>query len=108
MPDARERCRKSDGWEGWKPAQLSPIVCLIPYSTGGRSVLKIRRDLGPVWVQIPPPALRKWLSGRQLADLLRLISEPRLFGLGYAFEAATRVRRDPVTTPPLRGEQIRR
>ena len=38
----------------------------------------------------------------------RPFSEPRLFGLGYAFEQATKVRRDPDTTPPLSGEIIRR
>ena len=43
-----------------------------------------------------------------ISFLGRPFSEPRLFGLGYAFEAATKIRRDPVTTPPLRGEQIRR
>jgi amidase len=31
-------------------------------------------------------------------------SEPRLLGLGYAFEQVTKVRRLPVTTPPLEGE----
>jgi len=38
----------------------------------------------------------------------RPFSEPRLFGLGYAFEQLTKVRRDPGTTPPLSGEIIRR
>jgi amidase len=38
----------------------------------------------------------------------RPFSEPRLFGLGYAFEQATKVRRDPGTTPPLNGEIISR
>ena len=38
----------------------------------------------------------------------RPFSEPVLFGLGYAFEQATKVRRDPATTPPLPGEGIRR
>jgi amidase len=33
-------------------------------------------------------------------------SEPRLLGLGYAFEQVTKVRRLPVTTPPLEGERI--
>ena len=35
-------------------------------------------------------------------------SEPRLLGLGYAFEQATKARRDPLNTPPLPGERIRR
>ncbi len=35
-------------------------------------------------------------------------SEPTLLALGYAFEQRTRARRDPVTTPPLEGETIRR
>ncbi|MCH7992358.1 MAG: glutamyl-tRNA amidotransferase, partial [Gemmatimonadetes bacterium] len=43
-----------------------------------------------------------------ISFLGRPFSEARLFGLGYAFEVATKARRDPVTTPPLRGEQIRR
>jgi amidase len=34
-------------------------------------------------------------------------SEPRLLGLGYAFEQATRARRDPVLTPALPRERIR-
>jgi amidase len=33
-------------------------------------------------------------------------SEPRLLALGYAFEQATRARRDPVHTPPLPAEAI--
>jgi amidase len=33
-------------------------------------------------------------------------SEPKLLGLGYAFEQATRARRRPVTTPLLPGESI--
>lgn len=33
-------------------------------------------------------------------------SEGRLLGLGYAFEQATRVRRDPVHAPALAGDQI--
>ncbi len=35
-------------------------------------------------------------------------SEPVLLGLGYAFERRAGARRDPVTTPPLQGETIRR
>ncbi len=35
-------------------------------------------------------------------------SEPTILGLGYAFEQATRARRDPVTTPALPGEGIGR
>ena len=31
-------------------------------------------------------------------------SEPKLLALGYAFEQATRARRDPVHTPPLASE----
>ena len=33
-------------------------------------------------------------------------SEPRLLGLGYAFEQATKARRRPVTTPLLPGESV--
>ena len=33
-------------------------------------------------------------------------SEPRLLALGYSFEQATRARRLPVHTPPLKGESI--
>jgi amidase len=43
-----------------------------------------------------------------LSFLGRAFSEPRLFALGYAFEQATRARRDPVHTPPLPGEGLRR
>lgn len=35
-------------------------------------------------------------------------SEERLLALGFAFEQATHARRDPVNTPPLRGEGLRR
>ena len=35
-------------------------------------------------------------------------SEPTLLGLGHAFETRRRARRDPVTTPPLPGETVRR
>ena len=38
----------------------------------------------------------------------RPFSEGRLFALGYAFEQATKVRRDPVHAPALPGEVIRR
>ena len=34
-------------------------------------------------------------------------SEPRLLGLGYAFEQATKARRDPVHAPPLARERTR-
>jgi amidase len=37
----------------------------------------------------------------------RAFSEPRLLGLGYAFEQATQARRDPALTPPLERERIR-
>ena len=43
-----------------------------------------------------------------LSFLGRAFSEPRLFALGYAFEQATRARRDPVHTPPLPGEEVPR
>ena len=43
-----------------------------------------------------------------ISFLGRPFSEPRLFGLGYAFEQATKIRRDPKMTPPLMGEGIRR
>ena len=43
-----------------------------------------------------------------ISFLGRAFAEPRLFGLGYAFEQATQVRRDPGSTPPLRGDGIRR
>ena len=38
----------------------------------------------------------------------RAFGEARLFALGYAFEQATRARRDPVHTPPLPGEVVPR
>jgi len=43
-----------------------------------------------------------------ISFLGRPFSEPRLLGLGYAFEQATKVRRNPRTTPPLAGAEIRR
>lgn len=43
-----------------------------------------------------------------ISFLGRAFSEPRLFSLGYAFEQATRARRDPVHAPPLPGEDLRR
>ena len=43
-----------------------------------------------------------------ISFLGRMFSEARLLGLGYAFEQKTRVRRDPVHTPALPGETIRR
>jgi amidase len=36
----------------------------------------------------------------------RAYSEARLLGLGYAFEQATRARRDPGYTPALPGERV--
>jgi len=41
-----------------------------------------------------------------ISFLGRMFSEARLLALGYAFEQATRVRRDPVHTPRLPGEDI--
>jgi amidase len=35
-------------------------------------------------------------------------SEPRLIGLGYAFEQATKYRQPPASTPPLPGDSVRR
>ena len=35
-------------------------------------------------------------------------TEARLLGLGYAFEQATQIRRDPSTTPDLPGDVISR
>ncbi len=43
-----------------------------------------------------------------ISFLGRAFSEPRLFALGYAFEQATRARRDPMHTPPLPGESVPR
>lgn len=43
-----------------------------------------------------------------ISFLGRAFSEPRLFALGYAFEQATRARRDPIHTPPLPGEGVPR
>jgi amidase len=43
-----------------------------------------------------------------ISFLGRPFSEARLLALGYAFEQATRVRRDPVHAPALPGETIRR
>ena len=43
-----------------------------------------------------------------ISFLGRMFSEARLLALGYAFEQATRVRRDPVHAPALPGETIRR
>ena len=41
-----------------------------------------------------------------ISFLGRMFSEARLLALGYAFEQTTRVRRDPVHTPRLTGEDI--
>ena len=43
-----------------------------------------------------------------ISFLGREFSEGRLLALGYAFEQATRVRRDPVHAPALEKETIRR
>jgi len=43
-----------------------------------------------------------------ISFLGREFSEARLLALGYAFEQATRVRRDPVHAPALPGDTIRR
>ena len=43
-----------------------------------------------------------------ISFLGRRFSEARLLALGYAFEQATRVRRDPVHAPALAGDAIRR
>ena len=43
-----------------------------------------------------------------ISFLGRAFGEPGLLALGYAFEQATRARRDPVHTPPLPGEEVPR
>ena len=43
-----------------------------------------------------------------ISFLGRAFSEARLLGLGYAFEQATKARRDPLNTPALPGEGIGR
>ena len=43
-----------------------------------------------------------------ISFLGRAFSETRLLGLGYAFEQATKARRDPLNTPALPGEGIGR
>ncbi|MDE0651556.1 MAG: amidase family protein [Gammaproteobacteria bacterium] len=43
-----------------------------------------------------------------ISFLGRAFSEARLFALGYAFEQATRARRDPIHTPALPGEHVPR
>lgn len=43
-----------------------------------------------------------------ISFLGRAFSEPVLLGLGFAFEQRTHARRDPVTTPALEGEAVRR
>ena len=43
-----------------------------------------------------------------ISFLGRAFSEARLLGLGYAFEQATKARRDPLNTPALSGEGIGR
>jgi len=42
-----------------------------------------------------------------LSFLGTAFSEPQLLALGYAFEQATRARRQPIHTPALAGESIR-
>ena len=41
-----------------------------------------------------------------ISFLGRAFSEPKLLGLGYAFEQRTKARRLPVHTPPLAGEKL--
>jgi amidase len=77
-----------------------------------------RRDAGPDPVNIAnltgfPDLIvpAGFTSGRLPVGLSFLgpaWSESRLLALGYAFERATRARRDPALTPPLPGETIQR
>ncbi len=53
-----------------------------------------------------PPIDNPFPSGVTFSG--RAFSEPRLIGLAYAFEQATKHRRPPASTPPLPGDIVRR
>ena len=53
-----------------------------------------------------PPIDNPFPSGVTFSG--RAFSEPRLIGLAYAFEQATRHRQPPASTPPLPSDTVRR
>ncbi len=53
-----------------------------------------------------PPIENPFPSGVTFSG--RAFSEPRLIGLAYAFEQATKHRRSPASTPPLPSDTVRR
>lgn len=95
----------------------------IVYPTAGTRPDRVGQDVAP-WDA--PPSATNFANLTGFPDLIvpagfttdglpvgisffgPAFSEPVLFGLGFAFEQRTRARRDPVTTPPLPGEGVRR
>ncbi len=74
-------------------------------SNGGRSPVRLANMSG-----FPDLIVPAGFTGTGLPVCLSFLgpafSEPRLLGLGYAFEQATKAHRIPVHTPSLRGERF--
>ncbi|MGC4071491.1 MAG: amidase family protein [Nibricoccus sp.] len=94
----------------------------IVYPTSPRRPAKIAEDPAPSRAAAPVSSATNYANLTGFPDLIvpagftsnglpvgisffgPAFSEPRLFALGYAFEQATRARRDPVHAPALPGE----
>ena len=80
---------------------LQMFVCTVVVALGVFYFSRPVRSVGVTVNALIPPLLAVGIS-----FVGRAFDEGKLLGIGYAFEQATKARRPPVTTPPLKGEKL--